>query len=321
MAALTVAVQMDPIEAIDIDADTTFELMMSAQDRGHALLVYEPDGLSWRDGEVVARVQKVEALRRERGAHVSLGPPHTIALETVDAVLVRQDPPFDMAYLTTTWILERLPKRVLVVNDPRGVRDAPEKLFAMRTSNLTPPTLVTRDKSEAEAFRKLHGEIVVKPLYLSGGAGIFRIRPDDDNFNAAVETLAAMRREPFVVQKYLPAVRDGDKRVLVIDGEPVGAINRVPAAGDARSNLHVGGRAEPAELDDRDRAIVAAVAPELRAMGLLFAGLDVIGGYLTEVNVTSPTGLQELKRFSLIDAAAAFWSAVETRIASTRRPD
>jgi glutathione synthase len=310
---LTVAIQMDPIDRIDIGGDSTFALAMEAQARGHSLLYYGPRDLTLRDTRLIARVRPL-TLRNVRGDHFTLGQTSVYELSRADIVLMRQDPPFDMAYITATHMLERIHPKTLVVNDPFHVRNAPEKLFVTQFEGLMPPTLITSDRDEIRAFRAHHGEIVVKPLYGNGGAGVFRIRNDDENLNALLEMFTQFFREPVVVQRYVPQVRQGDKRIILVDGDVVGAINRVPAEGEARSNLHVGGRAEPIELSPRDRAICAAIGPALKERGLIFAGIDVIGDYLTEINVTSPTGIQELRRFGGADAAKLIWDAVERRI-------
>ncbi len=316
--ALTVAIQMDPVERVDIAGDSTFALGLEAQARGHRLLYYGPRDLTLRESDVVARVRPL-SLRNTRGDHFSLGESSVYDLSEADVVLMRQDPPFDMAYITATHILERIHGKTLVVNDPFHVRNAPEKLFVTNFKGLMPPTLITSDREEIRAFRNLHKDIVLKPLYGNGGAGVFRLKSDDENLNALLEMFTQFYREPVVVQCYVPEVRKGDKRIILVDGEAVGAINRVPAAGEARSNMHVGGRAEAIEMSARDLAICAAIGPELKARGLIFAGIDVIGDYLTEINVTSPTGIQELKRFGGADAARLIWDAIEKRIPAARR--
>ncbi len=316
--ALTVAIQMDPVERVDIAGDSTFALGLEAQARGHRLLYYGPRDLTLRETDVVARVRPL-SLRNTRGDHFSLGESSVYDLSEADVVLMRQDPPFDMAYITATHILERIHGKTLVVNDPFHVRNAPEKLFVTNFKGLMPPTLITSDREEIRAFRNLHKDIVLKPLYGNGGAGVFRLKSDDENLNALLEMFTQFYREPVVVQRYVPEVRKGDKRIILVDGEAVGAINRVPAAGEARSNMHVGGRAEAIEMSARDLAICAAIGPELKARGLIFAGIDVIGDYLTEINVTSPTGIQELKRFGGADAARLIWDAIEKRIPAARR--
>ncbi len=309
---LTVAVQMDHISGITIAGDTTFALMLEAQRRGHEMLHYTPERLSLRAGRVTAPMEPVE-VADEAGRHARLGALRTVDLAECDVVLMRQDPPFDMAYITATHILETVHPRTLVVNDPKEVRNAPEKLYVMSYPDLMPDTLITRDPEAVRAFRKEFGDIIVKPLYGNGGAAVFRLREDDENLSALLEIFVDRFREPFVVQRYLPAVRQGDKRILLVDGEPAGAINRVPAQGDARSNMHVGGRAMPAELTERDREICARIGPDLKARGLILVGIDVIGDVMTEINVTSPTGVREVKRFGGADVAALVWDAIEAR--------
>ncbi len=310
--SLNVAIQMDPIQHIDIGGDSTFALALEAQSRGHTLFYYEPKNLSYRDGRVFARGHHI-SVKHERGDHVSLKPEATVELGDYDVVLLRQDPPFDMAYLTTTYILERIHPRTLVVNDPAHVRNAPEKLFPVLWPELTPPTLITNDRVAIRAFRAEHGDVVVKPLYGNGGAGVFRVRPEDENLSSLLETFEKLSREPLIVQRYLPEVRKGDKRIILVDGVAVGAINRVPAAGEARSNMHAGGKPEATELTAREKEICETIGPELKARGLIFVGIDVIGDYLTEINVTSPTGIWEVKRFGGPDIAALVWDAIEAR--------
>jgi glutathione synthase len=309
---LKVAVQMDHISRLHIRGDSTFALMLEGERRGHSLYHYTPDRLSLRDGRVEARAEPVR-VRDEEGNHFSLGSAEPADLATFDVVLLRQDPPFDMGYITTTHILDRIHPKTLVVNDPTHVRNAPEKLFVTEFTKLTPPTLISRDRKEILAFREAHGDIIVKPLYGNGGAGVFRIAGGDENLAALLEIFEDVYREPFVIQRYLPDVRKGDKRIILVEGEPVGIINRVPAAGEARSNMHVGGRPEPVEMTARDREICAAIGPTLRERGLIFVGIDVIGEYLTEINVTSPTGIREVKRFGGADIAALVWDAIEAR--------
>jgi glutathione synthase len=311
--SLKVALQMDPLENVDIDADSTFRLAESAQARGHEIWVYGPDKLVWRNGRVIAHARPVE-VRRERGNHVSFGERLDLELSEMDVVWLRQDPPFDMSYITTTHILEHLPKSTLVANDPFWVRNSPEKLLVLEFPDLIPPTMIARDLASLRAFKHEHGDIILKPLYGNGGAGVFRLDPEDRNLGALWELFATLSREPLIAQKFIPAVTKGDKRVILVDGEPAGAINRVPAEGETRSNMHVGGRAERSELTDRDRAICTAIGPILRARGQIFVGIDVIGDYLTEINVTSPTGIQELERFDGTDVAGAIWDAVERRL-------
>ncbi len=316
--SFAVAFQMDPMEGINIDADSTFVLQLEAQARGHALYHYPPRLLSLRDGRLTARARRLE-VKRERGNHFRLGPAELIDLAAMDVILMRQDPPFDMAYITATHLLEHVRDEVLIVNDPIAVRNAPEKLFATHFDGLMPPTLITSDRDEIAAFRKEHGEIIVKPLFGNGGAGVFHLRPDDDNLNALVEMFTGPGREPIVVQRYLPEVRRGDKRIVLIEGEPVGAVLRVPAPGEARANLHVGGRPEKTGLTPRERGICAAIGPALVEQGLLFVGIDVIGDYLTEINVTSPTGIQEINRLDGVKLEAKVWDAIEKRMAERGR--
>jgi glutathione synthase len=311
--SLAVAIQMDPLEGIDIDADSSFALGLEAQRRGHALYHYLPQCLTFRHGRVYARAQPL-ALRREKGDHFTLGPAELLDLATLDVVLMRQDPPFDMAYITATHLLEHIQPETLVVNDPVQVRNAPEKLFVTHFAELMPPTLITSDRDEVLAFRREHEDIIVKPLFGNGGAGVFHIAPEDDNLNALMEMLTTFYREPVIVQRYLPEVRAGDKRIILIDGEAAGALNRIPAAGEARANLHVGARPVKAKLTARDREICEAIGPTLEERGLIFVGIDVIGGYMTEINVTSPTGLQEIDRFDGVSLEAQVWDAIERRL-------
>ncbi len=310
--ALTVAIQMDPIEKIDIEGDSTFALALEAQSRGHELLYYGPRDLSFRDGKVTAPLRALK-VKAQHGAHFTLSDPAPCDLATLDVVLMRQDPPFDMGYITATHILEHIHPKTLVVNDPFHVRNAPEKLFVTQFEGLMPPTLISSDRAAILSFRAEHKDIIVKPLYGNGGAGVFRIRPDDENLSSLLEMFTQFYREPVIVQLYLPEVRTGDKRIILVDGQAAGAINRVPAEGEVRSNMHIGGRPELIELNSRDREICETIGPELKARGLIFTGIDVIGNYLTEINVTSPTGIQELKRFGGADCAALIWDAVETR--------
>jgi len=310
--SLSVAVQMDPIERINIAADSTFRIMEEAQARGHRLFYYTPDRLALDEGRVTARGWPVE-VRRVAGDHFTLGPEQEVDLGERDVVWLRQDPPFDMGYITTTHILERLAPRTLVVNDPFWVRNYPEKLLVLGFPELTPPTIVARDIAALKAFKARHGDVILKPLYGNGGAGVFRLDPNDRNFTALWELFTGINREPLIAQKFLPAVEKGDKRVILVDGEPVGAINRVPMEGETRSNMHAGGTPMPVGLTGRDRVICAAIGPLLREKGQIFVGIDVIGDWLTEINVTSPTGLQELERFDGINAARAIWDAIERR--------
>jgi glutathione synthase len=309
---LTAAIQMDHIAKLNIRGDSTFALMLEGERRGHELFHYTPDRLAMRGGNVEARVEKV-SVRDVEGDHFTLGAAERTDLARFDVVLLRQDPPFDMGYITTTHILERLQPKVLVVNDPASVRNAPEKLFVTEFPELTPPTLITKDIEEIRKFRKEFGDIIIKPLYGNGGAGVFRLAGGDENFGALLELFATAFREPYVVQRYLADVRKGDKRIILVEGEAVGIINRVPAEGEARSNMHVGGRPEPIEMSPRDRDICAAIGPTLKERGLIFVGIDVIGDWLTEINVTSPTGIREVKRFGGADIAALVWDAIEAR--------
>ncbi|AGT09120.1 glutathione synthase [Paracoccus aminophilus] len=313
--SLYVALQMDPIENVSIQGDSSYRLGLEAEARGHRLFEYTADRLSYSEGRVLATGRKI-TLRREEGNHVTFGDWETVDLRDFDVVWLRQDPPFDMAYITTTHLLDRVHPETYVVNDPFWVRNSPEKLLVLDFPDLTPPTLITRNIEDIRAFRRKHGDIIVKPLYGNGGAGVFHLRPEDPNLSSLMETFTAINREPVIAQKYLPAVVKGDKRVILVDGEPVGAINRVPAAGEARSNMHVGGRPEPVGLTEREREICARIGPILREKGLIFTGIDVIDGWLTEINVTSPTGIQELERFDGINAAALIWDAIERRLAA-----
>ena len=307
---LSVAIQMDPVEGINIETDTTFLLMLEAQTRGHGLWVYTPDKLSLEDGRVIGRGRPLN-LRAVKGDHHTTGAYETRDMSDFDVVLMRQDPPFDMAYITATHFLERIHPATLVVNNPKEVRDAPEKLFVTSFPGVQPPTLITSDPEAIRDFRARHGDVVLKPLHGGGGSGVIRLKADDPNLDALLELHAMIGRDQVVVQKFIPAVSEGDKRIILVDGEPVGAINRIPAKDQVRSNLAKGGRAEAVELTARDRELCATIGPELKRRGLLFVGIDVIGDYLTEINVTSPTGAQQLKRFGGADAAAALWDRIE----------
>jgi glutathione synthase len=322
---LNVAVQMDPIEHISIDGDSTFALMLSAQARGHTLWHYEVRHMVLREGVLKEGARREERLfararpvtvRRERGNHYTFGEETIIDLGRTDVVLMRQDPPFDMAYITATHLLEHIHPHTLVVNDPVAVRNAPEKLLVTHFPDLMPPTMVTWDVEAIRGFRATHKDIVVKPLFGNGGAGVFLIKHDDPNLNSLLEMHFARSREPLMIQRYEPSVRQGDKRIILIDGEAVGAINRVPAAGEARSNMHVGGRPEKSGLTQRDMEICARIGPTLREQGLIFVGIDVIGDFLTEINVTSPTGLQEIARFDGTDLAGMIWDSIEAKVAA-----
>ncbi|MBC56295.1 MAG: glutathione synthase [Confluentimicrobium sp.] len=310
--SLKVAIQMDPIGPIDINADSTFRLAEEAQARGHELFYYTPDKLYWNDGRVMARGWPL-TVRRVKGDHFALGDEMDVDLSEWDVVWLRQDPPFDMGYITTTHLLERLHPATLVVNDPFWVRNFPEKLLVLQFPDLIPPTLIARDLVTIREFKALHGDIILKPLYGNGGAGVFRLDPNDRNLSSLHELFTGLSREPLIAQKFLPDVSNGDKRVILVNGEPVGAINRVPQAGETRSNMHVGGRPEKVGLTARDLEICAAIGPTLRDHGQIFVGIDVIGDYLTEINVTSPTGIQELERFDGTNVAERIWQVIEAK--------
>jgi len=312
---MLVAFQMDPIEAVNIAADSSFRLAEEAQARGHEVLVYTPEDLFYREDRVMARVRSV-TVRRVQGDHVIAGEARIVDLAEDDVIWLRKDPPFDMGYITTTHLLDRLRGTTLVVNDPFWVRNSPEKLLVLDYPDLTPPTMVARNLEMLKAFKADHGDVILKPLYGNGGAGVFRLTPEDRNLNSLYELFAGINREPLIMQKFLPDVSAGDKRVILVDGEPVGGINRVPAEGETRSNMHVGGRPEATRLTEREREICAIIGPRLKEMGQIFVGIDVIGGWLTEINVTSPTGIQELERFDGINIAAKIWAAVEGRVAA-----
>ncbi|MEI8396021.1 MAG: glutathione synthase [Rhodospirillaceae bacterium] len=315
---LAIAIQMDPVESINIDADSTFVIALEAQRRGHRLFYYQPKHLTLRRDKLVAYGWPL-TLERQKGAHFSLGEPRTVELADMDVVLLRQDPPFDLAYITSTHLLEHLPSRVLVCNDPVQVRNAPEKLLVMRYPELMAPTLVTANREEIEAFRNEHEDIIVKPLFGCGGAGVFHLKPGDENLSSVLELFGQLYpREPLMVQRYLPEIRNGDKRIILIEGEPVGAVSRMPQCGEARANFHSGGQAARTMLTERERAICTAIGPFLRANGLLFTGIDVIGDYLTEINVTSPTGLQQINRLDGVCLEALVMDAIETRLAAAR---
>jgi len=310
---LRVAVQMDPIASINPRGDSTFALMLEAQERGHQLSYYTPDTLGMRDNRVSASVAPITVIDQPKGEHFSLGEFQRADLGTYDVVLMRQDPPFDMNYITISHLLERIHPQTYVVNSPAHVRNAPEKILVTEFPQLMPPTLVTRDRELINEFRKEHGNIIVKPLYGNGGAGVFFIEEGSQNLVSLLELFEQAFREPFMVQKYLPDVRKGDKRIIIIDGEPVAGLNRVPAEGEARSNMHVGGRPELSPLTERELEICATIAPALKERDMIFVGIDVIGGYLTEINVTSPTGIREIKRFGGPDIAPMIWDAIEKR--------
>lgn len=310
--SLKVAIQMDPIGPININADSTFRIAEEAQARGHSLFYYTPDKLAYREGKVVARGWPL-TVQRIVGDHFALGDEVEVDLSNFDVVWLRQDPPFDMGYITTTHILDMIHPDTLVVNDPFWVRNYPEKLLVLNFPDLTPPTMVARDIDTLKSFRAAHGDVILKPLYGNGGAGVFKLKQDDSNLASLHEMFSGINREPLIMQKFLPDVSKGDKRVILVDGVPVGAINRVPAQGETRSNMHVGGRPEKVALTARDREICAAIGPLLREKGQIFVGIDVIGDWLTEINVTSPTGLQELERFDGTNVTAKIWEAIEAR--------
>lgn len=308
-----IAFQMDPMEAANIDSDSTFHLALEAQSRGHEIYYHTPDKLAFENGKVTAKGQKM-FLRREVDNHVDLGEVEHLDLHAFDVVWLRQDPPFDMGYITTTHLLDFLKPDALVVNDPFWVRNYPEKLLMLQFPELIPPTTIARDLNTLKAFRAIHADVIVKPLYGNGGAGVFRLTPEDCNIASLHELFTGINTEPLIIQKFLPDVSNGDKRVILVDGEAVGAINRVPAAGETRSNMHVGGRPEKVGLTARDLEICAAIGPILRGKGQVFVGIDVIGDYLTEINVTSPTGLQELQRFDGTNVASLIWDAIEAKL-------
>jgi len=313
--SLKVAIQMDPIGPINIDADSTFRIALEAQDRGHQLFYYTPDKLAFQNGRVTARGWPLE-VRRVKRDHFTLGEETEIDLGDWDVVWVRQDPPFDMGYITNTHILDLVHPETLVVNDPFWIRNFPEKLLVLKFPDLTPPTTIARDLATIRKFKDEHGDIILKPLYGNGGAGVFRLDPNDRNLSSLHELFVGMNNEPLIAQKFLPDVSKGDKRVILVNGEPVGAINRVPQSGETRSNMHVGGRPEKVELTARDREICERIGPLLREKGQIFVGIDVIGDYLTEINVTSPTGIQELERFDGTNTAKLLWEVIEAKRAS-----
>jgi glutathione synthase len=311
--SLKVAFQMDPIQTVNIDADSSFRLAEEAQARGHSLFFYTPAHLAYEEGRVTARGHDM-VVRRQHGNHVTLGERRHVGLDAFDLVWLRQDPPFDMGYITTTHLLDHVHPRTLVVNDPFWVRNCPEKILVLNFPDLIPPTTIARDLETLRAFKHAHGDIILKPLYGNGGAGVFRLDPNDRNLASLHELFTGMNREPLIAQKFVPDVSNGDKRIILVDGEPVGAINRVPATGETRSNMHVGGRPEKSGLTERDLEICARIGPTLREKGQVFVGIDVIGHYLTEINVTSPTGIQELERFDGRNIAALVWEAIEAKI-------
>ena len=310
--SLKIAFQMDPIGPVDIDADSTFRIAEEAQARGHELFYYTPDKLAYDQGRVTAKGWPL-TVQRVKGDHFRLGEEQVANLADFDVVWLRQDPPFDMGYITTTHILDMVHPDTMVVNDPFWVRNYPEKLLVLNFPDLTPPTMIARDLETLKTFRATHGDVILKPLYGNGGAGVFKLKAGDSNLASLHELFSGINREPLIMQQFLPDVAKGDKRVILVDGEPVGAINRVPAAGETRSNMHVGGRPEKVALTDRDREICARIGPLLREKGQIFVGIDVIGDWLTEINVTSPTGIQELERFDGVNIAEKIWQAIEAR--------
>ncbi|WP_170397219.1 glutathione synthase [Ruegeria arenilitoris] len=310
---MKIAFQMDPIGAVDINADSSFRLAEEAQARGHTLFFYGPDQLAYQEGRITARGQDMK-VQRVAGNPAELGPEREVDLAEFDVIWLRQDPPFDMHYITSTHLLDRLKGQVLVVNDPFWVRNYPEKLLVLDFPDLTPPTTIARDLQTIKAFKEKHGDVILKPLYGNGGAGVFRLDANDRNLTSLHELFTGFSREPLIVQKFLPDVSNGDKRVILVDGEAVGAINRVPAKGETRSNMHVGGRPEKIGLSERDQEICVAIGPLLKEKGQIFVGIDVIGDYLTEINVTSPTGIQELERFDGVNIAEKIWQAIEAKL-------
>ena len=306
---------MDPIEDVDINADSTFRLAEEAQNRGHDLYVYTPNDLTFNRGKIIAKVRSI-SLKRKIGDHVNFGAVELLALSEFDVIWLRQDPPFDMGYITNTHLLDLIGQKTLIVNNPFWVRNLPEKLLVLEFPDLIPETVISRDLEEIKRFKNEFKDIIIKPLYGNGGAGIFRLREDDKNLTALHELFSNMSSEPLIAQAFLPDVKKGDKRIILVDGEPVGAINRVPKAGETRSNMHVGGKAEPAKLSQRDREICRSIGPILKNKGQVFVGIDVIGDYLTEINVTSPTGIQELERFDKVNIAEMIWHAVEKKVGS-----
>ena len=310
---MKIAFQMDPIEYVDINADSTFRLAEEAQNRGHDLYVYTPNDLTFNRGKVAAKVRSI-SLKRKIGEHVNFGAVELLDLSEFGVIWLRQDPPFDMGYITNTHLLDLVAKETLIVNNPFWVRNLPEKLLVLEFPDLIPDTVISRDLEEIKEFKREFKDIIVKPLYGNGGAGIFRLKEDDKNLTSLHELFSNMSSEPLIAQAFLPDVKNGDKRIILVDGSPVGAINRVPKAGEIRSNMHVGGKAEPAKLSQRDREICRAIGPTLKSKGQVFVGIDVIGEYLTEINVTSPTGIQELERFDNVNIAEMIWHAVEEKL-------
>ena len=311
--SLSVAIQMDPVENIDTECDSTYLIALEAKKRNHKLYHYTPSSLSLRDGKLYAKANFL-LINHNGKKNILLGEETHINLEDMDIVLMRQDPPFDMSYITATYLLEKISSKTLIINDPEGVRNSPEKLLVTAFKDYVPPTLISSDLGEINSFKKLYQDVIVKPLYGNGGSGVFHLSPHDENLSSLIELFTSYSREPLIVQKYIPEVRSGDKRIILIDGEPVGAINRVPAKGEARSNMHVGGRAEKTELNEVDRSICHSIGDVLRDRGLFFTGIDVIGNFLTEINVTSPTGIQEINRFDNAQIEKIFWKELEKKI-------
>ncbi|MEK9684865.1 MAG: glutathione synthase [Rhodospirillaceae bacterium] len=312
--SLTVAIQMDPIETINIETDSTFMLALEAQERGHKLFHYLPSDLSLLDRKLCAKARPILDLKREFGAHCKLGEAIRLDFSEIDVVLMRQDPPFDMAYITATHLLEHAPPSTLVVNNPKHVRNAPEKLFVTHFKGLLPPTLISSDRDQIRKFRETHKDIIIKPLYGNGGAEVFHLKPDDENIGSLLEMFSEKYREPVIIQRYLPEIREGDKRIILVDGQPAGAVLRIPADGDSRANFHAGGGARKTSLSSRDHEICAAIGPALSDRGLLFVGIDVIGNYLTEINVTSPTGIQEINRLDGVRVEQIIWNSIEAKV-------
>jgi len=312
--SLRIAIQMDPIDSIDINGDSTFVIGLEAQKRGYSLFHYLPTDLTMVDGRIITLARPM-TLKREVGNHFELGEERWINLhDDVDVVLMRQDPPFDMGYITASHLLDHIHPDTFVVNDPAQVRNAPEKLFVTKYPDLMPPTMITRNKQQIENFREEHKDIIVKPLFGNGGAGVFHLKPGDENLNSLLEMFEQQYPEPFMIQAYLSDVRKGDKRIILVDGEPVGAVNRVPAEGEARSNMHVGGKPVQSQLTERELEICKRIGQDLKERDLIFVGIDVIGDYMTEINVTSPTGLQEINRFDGVCLEAKIWDAIELRV-------
>ena len=310
---LTVAIQMDPIETIDVSSDSTFLLAVEAQDRGHQLFYYLPEDLTLKMGKIIAPAKQL-SVTQNKNPHFLLKEKGWIELSTLDVILMRQDPPFDMAYITATHFLEQVHPRTLVVNDPASVRNSPEKLLVTEFPQFMPPTLISSNMEQINSFRQEHKDLIIKPLFGNGGAGVFRIKPEDENFYSLLELYKDIFKEPIIVQRYEAKVRDGDKRIVLIDGNPVGAVNRIPPSGEVRSNLHVGGRPAKAKLTKRDQEICEAIGPELKRKGLIFVGIDVIGNHITEINVTSPTCLQEINHFDGVNLERDIWDSIEEKI-------